>query len=630
MASDQEERWEILAALWDFVAGGEARVSRELEFCAKYNSGEITVSTAARLAIPKISRTTLKRWEQRWQRSGRDAGALGGRRAGRSGDSLIDRQPLLRDFVISMMASYAHVGAPHVLAGAQARVAQAAEGWEEIALPSARSLRRWMAAWKAANSEIFLAHSNPDGWKNRHMLALGSLGTATRPNELWELDSTPADVLLADGRYTLCGVIDVATRRARLLVSKVSKAEAIVALLRWALINWGIPEAIKTDNGRDYTAVRIDQVCAQLEIAHRLCQPFCGWQKPHIERLFKTFNHDLIELLPGYTGHNVAERQELRSRESFAERLFKKNGSVELTMTAADLQDFCDRWTAAYEHQPHAGLSGDSPFAANANYTGPRRGIEDARALDQLLLPLGKRIVTKKGLKFKGAWYIAPELGDLHEREVEVRLDPADSGRLYTYNSSGAFVCIAVAPELLGLDPAEQQRIANEATGRQRRRVSAGRRELRAIAKRQGVEGIAEEILAVAANRGKVVPLFAERREIEALPEFALAAAASEALDAGLTPAQAERRAEALVERKRAAALSAREVEEGLDEEDRWIYLMGLNLRQELEPWQAEFFDSWAAALNLRDRDLRDLKARGYRLTPALRERLDLAEAAMG
>ena len=63
-----------------------------------------------------------------------------------------------------------------------------------------------------------------------------------RLNQVWELDSTPADVMCADGRHVIVGAMDAWSRRGRLLVVPVSRATAICALLRRCLIDWGVPE----------------------------------------------------------------------------------------------------------------------------------------------------------------------------------------------------------------------------------------------------------------------------------------------------------------------------------------------------------------------------------------------------
>ncbi len=90
---------------------------------------------------------------------------------------------------------------------------------------------------------------------------------------VWELDSTPADVMCSDGRHTLVGAIDVWPRRGRVLVVASSRATAICALLRACMIAWGVPETVRTDEGRDYTSRHLSRVLADLGVDHDICPP---------------------------------------------------------------------------------------------------------------------------------------------------------------------------------------------------------------------------------------------------------------------------------------------------------------------------------------------------------------------
>ena len=104
--------------------------------------------------------------------------------------------------------------------------------------PSTRALQRWLQAWRAdpANARALSAVSDPDGHRSRKGPALGNREAGVdAPNALWELDSTPADVLCTDGRHVIVGAIDVWSRRARVLVVPVSRAVAICALSSAAL-----------------------------------------------------------------------------------------------------------------------------------------------------------------------------------------------------------------------------------------------------------------------------------------------------------------------------------------------------------------------------------------------------------
>ncbi len=78
----------------------------------------------------------------------------------------------------------------------------------------------------------------------------------TNLNQLWEIDASPADVLTTDGRHALYLVIDIWSRRVMILVTKTPRTEATLSLIRRAILEWGVPATIKTDNGSDFTSRR--------------------------------------------------------------------------------------------------------------------------------------------------------------------------------------------------------------------------------------------------------------------------------------------------------------------------------------------------------------------------------------
>lgn len=496
-----DARLAILAALERASASDPSASLRKLA-CA-YSAGELPVEAWVRETLPVVSVASLIRWRRRLERGG--PAALADRYGARRRHTLIDRQPHLAEFARSMLVAFPHTTVRNVLRAMHARF----NGHNLLRYPSPRTLERWVVRWKRENEEIYTAVTSPDAWKSRYMSAFGRAAEdATRANALWELDSTPGDVLLTDGRHMVLGVVDVATRRAKLLVSRTSKATAVATLLRHALIEWGVPEAVKTDAGSEYTSHHIRRVLAALAIEHRTCNKFSPWEKPHIERFFRTFAHGLVELLPGYCGHDVAERQEIESRHAFAERILRRGGAIEVKMSAAEFQRFCDRWCEdVYAHEAHDGLGGKTPFEASAARAIVRT-VPDERALDVLLAeaPDGRtRVVQKRGLLIDRAWFIAPELAGVIGQEVVPLLDPLDLGRVYVYSLDGAFLCIAECPERTGMDRREVAIRAREA---QKASIQAERAALRAAARKIRTDDVVREILEERAEAsGKLVRL---------------------------------------------------------------------------------------------------------------------------
>lgn len=495
-ASEQQRldaRLAVLRALADYRrAYGLAKEPALHAFAADYNAGRILCDDLTKMIYERVSAGSLRRWLDQARRDG--VARLAGRYGNRRGDTIIDRQPAMAEFITGMLAEFPHTTSKNIYHAVQARFGR------EGMVPVFATLNRWVQRWKAENAQLFAALTSPDKWKSRYMMAAGDAGAhVSRLNQEWELDSTPCDMLLVDGRHAIIGVIDVYSRRLTLHVSRTSKASAIALCARRALLAWGVPETVKHDNGQDYISRHLTRVWTGLEVAQSICDPFSPWQKPHIERAFRTVLHSLVELLAGYIGHNVAERKAIEDRKSFADRLMQRGSTLELRMEADQLQDFLDRWCQYfYEQEPHSGLGGATPFAVAAEWREPVRRIGDERALDVLLAEApggdGLRTVGKKGIRIDRFEYIHDELGFYVGQTVRVLYDPSDLGRVYVFGGPEQdFICVAECPEFLGVDRGE---VAARARAKQKADVQAARAAIKAAARKLKVKDVAEEILA--------------------------------------------------------------------------------------------------------------------------------------
>ena len=231
-------------------------------------------------------------------------------------------------------------------------------------------------------------------------------------------------------------------------------------------------------------------------------------EKPHIERVFRTFSHSLLEQLEGYVGHNVMERKDIESRRAFSQRLFKKEEKIELRLTTQELQEFCDDWCQnIYEREEHGSL-GITPDEKAASYTGEVRRIADERCLDVLLAkPAGKdgiRVVSKKGIAYEGSYYNAPELGGHEGEQVRLLLDEQDYGELYAFDLDGKFICKVISPENKGVSLKE---IAVARSVVQKRAITVKKEAWRKIAKDADLKGnalVREVFMQAAEEAGKL------------------------------------------------------------------------------------------------------------------------------
>lgn len=436
--------------------------------------------------------------------------------------------------------------------------------------PSGHAIRRFLARYRRERKRDLSAVTDPDRHRSHYKPAGGDAeAQIERLNQLWELDSTPADVMCADGRrYAIVAAIDVWSRRSRVLVAPTSRADAIAALLRRCMLAWGVPEIVRTDEGRDYTSRHVLGVIEDLGLTHDPCPPYTPEAKPFIERFLGTLARDLFAFLPGFTGHDVTGAAAIRARKSYAAR--RGEGDIETygcALTAEELQARCDAWCeAVYERRPHGGLDGATPFARAASWAGKVRRVRDERALDALLAkPAGDgwRTVVKDGIRLDNVFYIAAPLGALVKERVRIRRDPTDPSRIHVYREDGTFVCIAEDPARTGGDRAEIAARMKHAYNDHGREV---RKRARDLIKRHRPDRAMDDVLAKAlddADRVVALPRPGEAHETPALAEAARAAKAAEVANAGAAPISPRVR-EA---RKRVAAANRH----FLQEDDSWL-----------------------------------------------------------
>ncbi len=483
----------VKAARYDIRWDAERSKKGDEAFIAAYNSGKINASEDIRKVMGETtSYQTLRRWLKRYSKYGLVGLASNYHNPIKGSTSLTQEQ---QDFVISMMCKNPDIASKNIHTALEARYGKD--------IPSPGTITRFRNRWTTDNADLWLYYTDPDAWTSKNMFAFGSASIHVKSlNQLWEADSTPADLMLSDGRYSLIGMTDVYSRRLKFVVSKTSKATSVVALIRQSIIDWGVPQYIKTDNGKDYKSDHVKRVMKDLGIEQLFCTPFQGWEKPHIERAFKTFLHSLVEMMPGFIGHNVTERKVIEARRSFADRVMdKESDPVEVNMSAGELQKFCDEWVNfIYHHSSHRGLNGKKPIEMVRNWKEPVQRISDFRALDMLLMPAaqnkGIRKIGKKGVQVDGRYYQSPEYAGHVGEKVYVLLDPNDLGTAYIYlqdeDGKRTFLCPAVDPVWAGIDPAtfavlskkHQKRVANE-----------GRREIKRIEKTQATQSAYSEII---------------------------------------------------------------------------------------------------------------------------------------
>ncbi len=432
----------ILKKLSQFVE--EKKLSQgkgEERFASFYNAGLIKdIAPWVLEKISTISGPTLRRFRRAKEKNGLP-GLLGEYGARKGQQKAVSSEQSA--FIISHIKAKPHIRSEHVFK-------MVCKTFETH--PSRRTIYRFIDNWKQKNSELFALIEDPRRWKNKHMAAFGNAG-ADVPHfgHTWEIDSSPADIIKDGKRYAVILSVDVYSRRGIWLIAPTSKSIAIAACMRKAMIIWGIPSRIRMDNGKDYSSAHVQAITSVLKIDTPELPKYSPEKKPFVERLFGTFARGLEELSPGFCGHSVPERQAIRERTVWAEKIMKKGGTVEVSLTPEEFQTLTDRWNEIYEQTPHAGLGGKTPLEVARNSTLQPEKIRDLRILDILLAPVGRRTVQKKGISIDGEFFISPELIEYIGVKVEIRRDLSNAGLLYVFDSfSGKYLCQAKNEPLEG------------------------------------------------------------------------------------------------------------------------------------------------------------------------------------
>lgn len=487
-------------------------------FCEVFNSGSIELQDWLQQAVSTLSARTLARWRKA-ARCGNDFVPCGRPK----GSGVLDRahDGAVRDLVIAAIANQPFLKAKHCRALVRDRFGDQLELLDdktgeirEVALPSVRMFQFAIKAWKETYRNELIRITDPDGYRSKIEFTATGSQRAERLNEVWQIDASPADVMLTGGRHSIYMAVDVYSRRSIVLATPTPRASGVGLLIRKCLLEWGVPEKIHTDNGSDFVARQTKRLFSALDIEVELSPPYQPKSKGIVERTIGTFQRDLATC-PGFVGHSVADRKVIEGRKAFSRRLGASDAELfDVTMDLHVFQDWCDAWsTKIYGHDTHAGIGGLTPFAMAASYAGPVRHIEHQAALDVLLAPIasgdGLRRVGKQGVRVAGASYLP--MGVMPGTDVLVRMDPADLGRVLLFNpETEAFLGEAICPELAGLPPAE---VVAKAKAIQKAHEADQLVDIRRTMRRLKPYDVANALRREGERRADVMMAFPERKE---------------------------------------------------------------------------------------------------------------------
>lgn len=477
----------VLLSLFDRFRGERSDRATLAPFVEAFERGLLDLPDWAKARVRRLSVRTLKRWLAN-RRAGRDHALAGKVQAGRL--SVLDRSPEAADWLIGALIDQPHHSNEQFAAFLAIEFAQGVPDEDGLLMPrpGARAVGRFLARWKndPLNRQTLTMLADPDRWKSHFRFAGGDMSAGiVRLNQRWQIDASPADALCLDGRHSIYILIDLYSRRMMGLVTRTPRTTASLLLIKRACEAWGVPETIVTDNGSDFTSQHFVDALMRLGVHHHTAPPYSPEKKAFIERGIGTVQRGLMRMLPGFAGHNVAERSRIEKRKAFSQRLGESDADLfSVALTGAELQARLEAWLFnVYGRKPHRGLRGETPeLRALQAMESQQVRFADPAAIGMLLMPPPSdgpvRVVTKKGVAVGGLDYYCDGL--LVGQRVQVRLDPADYGQVYLYTDTNPWIFLGIGlnPDVAGIDRAE---MTGRVRAAQDTMVKAHRAELRAL-----------------------------------------------------------------------------------------------------------------------------------------------------
>lgn len=272
-------------------------------------------------------------------------------------------------------------------------------------------------------------------------------------NQCWVSDHHLADVFVRNKRGKIVrpwitAYQDAWSRKiiACLVRDASPNATAIKQALRIGVTEYGIPDEVYTDNGKDYLSSEFspdspNSILNVLGIHRRKAKPYHGQSKP-IERFFRTLEERFGKLFYSYVGSDGKDRPE---------HMQKPKKELEKDTNIPTIDEYTERLAAyikEYNATPHSGngMEGETPDHVYYNsFVKQAQIISDERILRILFGNNKECKVTNSGVTVCGIRFTSEELLEHLNKKMIARYDPNDLSRVYIYTLQGKFVCQADA-----------------------------------------------------------------------------------------------------------------------------------------------------------------------------------------
>lgn len=289
--------------------------------------------------------------------------------------------------------------------------------------------------------------------------------------DFWVQYTDPSNGKISAIRPTTVAWIDT---RSRVIMgdvwAKTVNAQVIKQSMAKLIYQYGVPEYIIIDNGKDYTAKEMtgrsrkhrsskleldsEAVCFYRSIGIKddyRALPYQPWVKI-IERAFRTVCQQFSKWMESYTGTLTGSKTTDKVEKNIDKML--KEGRL---LTMEEAFQLWELWLKdTYHVKPHGGLK-----KMKEKYTKPMELFENAEEkvqipppkpelVETLLLKPGKARIYNTGINKFGQRYMNYELATYMGRTLPIRYDPSDMSCIHVFDDNGKKICTAECQKLLG------------------------------------------------------------------------------------------------------------------------------------------------------------------------------------
>ncbi len=317
------------------------------------------------------------------------------------------------------------------------------------------------------------AREGPKAYADHYLPSILRDYTSIAANEVWVADHHQIDVAVRrpdNGHWCfpwLTCWFDMRSRRVvgAWLSADAPNSDTVIASLRRAVAEHGIPDCVYLDNGKDFRAldvaggkggsraksIRVELDSPLVRGVLELLECDVIWAQAYnaqakiVERWFRTLRDGFHRWWPTYRGAGVRGGGQSDRPEGLA-KLLRDCDTPGAVPELAELEAALGDWIANVYHQrPHSGHGMDNRTPDEVYRAELARvRVCDDRDLAFMAMrvphPDGTRRVMRNGVHVLGAYYHSTALMAYYGQDVMVRYDPAEIGRVFCFTAEGRYI----------------------------------------------------------------------------------------------------------------------------------------------------------------------------------------------